>query len=318
VRRGVTLIETLVVIAIIGMLAGLLLPAVQAARTASRRMACSNNLRQLGLALHLYHDVHNKLPPGRGSPTPFAFSTQAFLLPFIEQDGLSGTIDFGSPPTSFTVPPSTVYDGSANAAAAATLPRVLVCPADGRDGRVTGLTFGGTNYMACTGSGVNEGNLSTADGMFLLGATTTFSSILDGTSSTVAFSERTLGDGTTGSSTPDASFAIREIATSTNPTSLNCQSTASGTWNHERGGKWILGNYGNTLYNHALLPNSTDYDCMNATQQKARTAARSHHSGGVNVNFFDSSLRFVSNGISLPVWQSLSTRSGGEVVPNEW
>jgi len=92
----------------------------------------------------------------------------------------------------------------------------------------------------------------------------------------------------------------------------------AGPWNYERSGKWIVGNYGNTLYNHALPPNSVDYDCMNGTQQKARAAARSNHPGGVNVTFCDGSLRLVGNRIALPVWQGLSTRAGGEAVSTEW
>jgi prepilin-type N-terminal cleavage/methylation domain-containing protein/prepilin-type processing-associated H-X9-DG protein len=92
-RRGFTLVELLVVIAIIGILVGLLLPAVQAAREAARRMQCSNNLKQLGLAMHNYHDVHNKFPIGhhfRGSipSTGLAYGWAFGLLPFIEQGNL--------------------------------------------------------------------------------------------------------------------------------------------------------------------------------------------------------------------------------------
>lgn len=317
-RAAFTLVELLVVIAIVGILAGLLTPAVQAARAASQRTACSNNLRQLSLALHHHHDVRGRFPPGRGTPTPYIFSPQAFLLPFVELDGLSRAIDFGAPPATFTVPPSTVYDGSANAAAAAVAPAVLICPADGNEGRVPGLAFGGTNYVACAGSGASDGNLSTANGVFYLGSRTGFHSIVDGTSLTVAFSERTLGDGAATSTAPDLKSVIREIAPATSPTPGNCHPTMAGAWNHERSGKWIVGNYGNTLYNHALPPNSADPDCMNGTQQKARAAARSNHPGGVHVGFCDGSLRLIRNSIALPVWQSFSTRAGGEVISSDW
>src|SRR5262245_50975279 len=106
-RAGFTLIELLVVIAIIGVLIALLLPAVQQAREASRRAQCSNNLKQIGLALHNYHDAHKILPFGKGkdyqtslpgTPVYPRWSTQALLLPFIERDDFYTGINFELPP----------------------------------------------------------------------------------------------------------------------------------------------------------------------------------------------------------------------------
>ena len=86
-------------------------------------------------------------------------------------------------------------------------------------------------------------------------------------------------------------------------------------WNPERGAKWILGNYGNTLYNHDLSPNPPGvWDCMDVRQQKGRLAARSGHPGGVVVLFCDGGVRFVADGTSADVWQGLATRAGGEIV----
>ena len=90
-NHAFTLVELLVVIAIIGMLIALLLPAIQAAREATRRMSCSNNLRQIGIAVHNYHDVYNLIPPGRNSEI---FGWGALILPFVEQGTLQSLLDF--------------------------------------------------------------------------------------------------------------------------------------------------------------------------------------------------------------------------------
>lgn len=98
--RGFTLVELLVVIAIIGILIGLLLPAVQAARESARRTQCANNLKQIGLAVHSYHDARGKLPPGsywrKNSALKERGSILVHLLPFMEQEGLYETFDFGT------------------------------------------------------------------------------------------------------------------------------------------------------------------------------------------------------------------------------
>src|SRR5687767_3447022 len=98
-RAGFTLVELLVVIAIIGILVALLLPAVQAAREAARRAQCTNNLKQIGIALHNYHDTYKTFPFGKGQSYPGAagyarWSTHALILPFVEQNTLHASIDF--------------------------------------------------------------------------------------------------------------------------------------------------------------------------------------------------------------------------------
>jgi prepilin-type N-terminal cleavage/methylation domain-containing protein len=139
-RRGFTLVELLVVIAIIGILVALLLPAVQAAREAARRSQCLNNLKQIGLALHNYHDTHKVLPFGQGG-TADRFSALALMLPFMEQSNLHNLIDFKQSTTA-----------AANNAARLTEVPLFRCPSDLRN--PLPQTGGATNYMANKGSGI--------------------------------------------------------------------------------------------------------------------------------------------------------------------
>jgi len=310
-----TLVELLVVMAVIGILVALLLPAVQQTREAARRGSCGNNLKQLGLALHHFEATYKRLPPGRGAPLPVVFSAHAHLLSFFEQTVTAQRVDLTQPPTTFSVSGGLVYDGSANLAAATTPIGVFSCPSDVHQGRVPGLEFGATNYSANAGTGaVQFGSLTNADGVFFLGSALGYRDLLDGTSHTAAFSERLLGNGQPSSSTTgnSARWYMREIPGAADTTSAVCQPQAAGVWFHERGGKWILGNYGNTLYNHFLPPNSDEPDCMNMFQQKGRLTARSLHPGGVMLVRCDGSVTFASETVALAVWRALASRAGGE------
>src|SRR3954468_1146308 len=128
-RDAFTLVELLVCIAIIGILVALLLPAIQAAREASRRSSCGNNLRQLGVALHNFESAHHHFPAGRGDPIPSIFSAFAYLLPFIEQTTLRDRILFDQPPATFNVG-AKIYDGSANLSVATATVTTFLCPSD--------------------------------------------------------------------------------------------------------------------------------------------------------------------------------------------
>lgn len=316
-QSGFTLIELLVVIAIIGVLVALLLPAVQSAREAARRLSCRNNLKQIGLAMHNYHGTHRCLPPGRGAVLPAVFSAHAYLLPYIEQANLQNQIDFTSAPTTFSVGPSTTYSGAANFAAATTAVQTFLCPSDAGPGRVPGSQFGATNYAGNAGSGtVAFGSLENSDGVFYRGSSISFRDLTDGTTHTVAFSERTLGSGmaTASSSPPHIERFMWELPLGVDPTPANCVAASSGDWFAERGGKWILGNYGNTLYNHFYAPNAEAWDCMNMTQRFALGTARSLHPGGATVLLCDGSVRFVSDNIDLVIWRAIATRQGGEIT----
>ena len=311
VKRGFTLLELLVVIAVIAVLIGLLLPAVQKVRAAAARLSCANNLKQIGLALHNYESATRCFPPGRGTPLPVVFSAHARLLPFLEQENLTQRIDFTAAPTTFSIASGLIYDGSPNYPAATTVVKTFLCPADDGDGRVPGSAYGATSYAANAGSGtVALGSLTGADGVFYLGSKIGFRDLSDGSSQTAAFSERTLGPG---QPVADRSRLILERPAGTDPDPTIC-GAAVGTWNAERGGKWILGNYGNTLYNHFLPPNAPTWDCMNIQQQKAQSASRSNHPGGVLVLFCDGGVRFMSNSVSLLAWRAYGTRDRGDLV----
>ncbi|NLS95738.1 MAG: DUF1559 domain-containing protein [Planctomycetaceae bacterium] len=129
-RRAFTLVELLVVIAIIGILIALLLPAVQAAREAARRMTCSNNLHQLGIAVHNYLDTHKAFPMNRTGKTLHNWSAMSMLAPYVEQANMHNMLDFSAYPYTAVTGAGTVADGSVNLPAARTVVAVFLCPSD--------------------------------------------------------------------------------------------------------------------------------------------------------------------------------------------
>ena len=328
-RKGFSLIELLVVIAIIGILVGLLLPAVQAAREAARRAWCTNNLRQLGLALHNYHSVYNCFP-GLGVASATSFSVQAKLLPFVEQSNLQSLIDFRQPLYVSYGRGVTTLNPAQQAAASTPVP-LLRCPSDGAEELYEenpGTLVAGGNYVVCTGSGTNyyyDIRFPT-DGVFYYGSNTALRDLLDGSSNTMVISETLLGSrqhvtGVIHSQNARARLMCR-LATSLkqpppglagffNP-DLESITANCNRWNGNRGFGWIAGRTISTTYSAYLNPNARATDAV--AHGIGFIGARSLHPGGVNVLFADGSVRFIRENVSSNVWRAFSTRAGGEVT----
>jgi prepilin-type N-terminal cleavage/methylation domain-containing protein/prepilin-type processing-associated H-X9-DG protein len=301
-RRAFTLVELLVVIAIIGILIALLLPAVQAAREAAKRSECTNNLKQLALALHNYHDTFKSFPPGQwnllgtNSPTNH-FIRQCWMqsiLKFIESGNLSERIEQYQP-TTYTCHIPGVEDPIAS----------FMCPSDPNAGK--NLTYGaGTNptpnpaqgfhgnYVACAGSTLfgNTGQGNRLNGMFYCFSTEKFRDLTDGTSNTAMFSEILLSEDTSG---------------------------------HDLRGRYHNTWQGNNLFSTLYPPNTPVPDrssyCVSIPRAPCSAGssdfvqfARSQHPGGVNVALFDGSVRFVAETIDLNTWRAVGTREGNEVL----
>ena len=311
-RRAFTLIELLVVIAIIAILIALLVPAVQKVREAAARMQCQNNLKQIGLAMHNYESANKAFPPGRNQ-WPKVVSGLARLLANVEQTSLQQLVNFDG----------TMTDPQ-NVLASQTRINLFLCPSDPANGKVPGMVDWGTNYVGCNGTGAlfdAAGNpnaymtIATGNGM-LAQLPTKVAHVTDGLSNTAAFSESIIGNGAlpaSGSPPADPRLVVLEVSGGNDPTPSDCDGM-NGAWAANRGGQWINGHFGHTLYNHFYPPNAAKWDCGNGSHNKGLTAARSHHSGGVNLLLGDGSVRFVSNSVTLTTWRALGTRAGNEVL----
>jgi len=349
-RRGFTLIELLVVIAIIAVLIALLLPAVQAAREAARRMQCTNNLKQIMLAVHNYTDVNGSLPPtgnagAVNSRTANAndLSINARLLPYMEQQSLFATLNM-----------SMGYNLEHNGTAAATKVATFLCPSDGTIvarglSNYTGHDFGDCNY------GNNIGTLHTLYGgafdgpTYMTGANAaryggvvTLAAITDGTSNTVMYSEwlkgplavrpgkqmvYTFPTSYTAPNTPPATAGPTGIMDTLRTLSASCQASKTVGAQTSKGFSWASQGCGvGGCYSHVNTPNkqACTFSNMNANypatfDYAAATliGASSYHSGGVNVGFLDGSIKFVKDSISQATWNAIATRAGGEVISSD-
>jgi prepilin-type N-terminal cleavage/methylation domain-containing protein/prepilin-type processing-associated H-X9-DG protein len=321
--RAFTLVELLVVIAIIGILIALLLPAVQAAREAARRSQCTNNIKQLALAVHNYHDTYKRFPTGSQKFTTGQgasvdnigqFSWIVRILPYIEGVSLHDQVDYRWGDTSWATG-GTPHPTRAAGVFAHPL-SVVLCPSDDMD-PTTGGAHGGfapNNMVGCSGSDMyfkatNNGP-NNRRGVFEKNFWPSFASVLDGTSNTVAISECLTGEPfiTTNISTGSLGGCI--AATDTPLTTNN--------GGHERGQSWVRGTDSECHLFNTLIPINDklteNHECRVNTYVGAY-AARSHHPGGVNVGLCDGSVTFATETFDIDLWRAASTIAGKGTEP---
>ncbi|WP_162006584.1 DUF1559 domain-containing protein [Roseimaritima sediminicola] len=313
-RRGFTLVELLVVIAIIGVLVGLLLPAVQAAREAARRMSCSNNMKNLALACHNYHDTYQTFPAGNtawnghGTNADHGQSNSeanhrwyngmwgwtAAILPYIEQQNLYDQMDLLQLPYTpergdlwfSTFGPETKH-GVVNEQPCLSAPDTFRCPSVpliGTEGAFKDYAgnSGGKRMSSCCPERANE-----TDGIFHKNRYYPFAAITDGTTNTLLFVEQ--------------SNFIQGHGRPTN----------SAFWmNHSSQGLSISHQGGSSFTPN--LPKSIVVDAWRVTGR----LARGMHPGGIMVAYCDGSVGFLSETISVNNWRAVHSRDGDETIQN--
>jgi len=329
-ERGFTLIELLVVIAIIAILIALLLPAVQQAREAARRTECRNNLKQIGLAMHNYHDTHSALPQlthgvtnttagGTWGREWGGHSVHTMFLPYIEQAPLFGQINM-----------SVFWHDNPNRDLHRTKIKAFMCPSDTKP---ASANDGFNNYAASTGPNLGwEANLNRRVGFFHRRSSVRFRDVTDGMSNTIAFGEMNTGDNDNGTFVTERGDFVRAQSVAAldpvKPTrdqlvayGTTCQ---GGTGDHrsDRGLSWGNPMMSGTGMNTIVPPNweyPNCHECGGCGSGDARGvwASRSRHTGGANHLLGDGSVRFVSENIDFDTYQSAGSINGGETI-GEW
>jgi prepilin-type N-terminal cleavage/methylation domain-containing protein/prepilin-type processing-associated H-X9-DG protein len=291
-RRGFTLIELLVVIAIIAILIGLLLPAVQKVREAASRMSCLNNLKQMGLACHGYHDTNGAFPPGYVATATYPSTTPgwgwgAYLLPHIEQDNLYRQIDF-------TVPVQ-------NSSAIQSRIGVYLCPSDTPPTGTFALTDSAygtitlaapSSYAATVGQDASEVDAPTGDGIFYRNSSVKIADITDGTSQTTMIGDR--------------AWVQTQGIWAGAPNNAVTRAGRRNAWQFATAAPQAL-----ILVHNNWINIQTDAD-------GGLDDFSSNHPGGVNVLFADGSVRFIHNivadGSDHRDFWAMGTIAGGEVI----
>ena len=318
-RRGFTLIELLVVIAIIAILIGLLLPAVQKVREAAARMQCSNNLKQLGLALHNYHDANNQFPTGGdlAGGVRYLIGWPGHLMPYFEEGNRKNVIDSFTPNAMLTIMPWRIQDPPSNGGHPIfnTPIKTFVCPSSelgtaspdsyavNYAGQLNALPQGALHYRANGGAptvGLVQGSWGrnqwfTTSGIIYPKSKVTLPAISDGTSNTLMFGE--------------TSSAIGRPLLSRGWGGI--QPWTWGYYNYESATTPPNPNAGWLMIDHKTLTHPIGYkDQFSAND----TPYTSNHTGGANFAMCDGSVRFLPRTTDFPTLQMLATRAGGEVV----
>jgi len=319
-RRGFTLIELLVVIAIIAALIALLLPAVQQAREAARRTQCKNNLKQIGLALHNYHDTHNAVPPQATYAIGSSFSGYSIhsrLLPHLEQGNLYQKVNY-----------SVGY--AAQPEICRTPMPIYRCPSDAKDGlrMDAGVDYAPTSYGFSIGTwlGLDQQTARGGDGAFGYNLTHSFGGISDGLSNTLAAA--------------DVKAFTAALVDGGQPAALNAPPPDTPEQVAGYGGafdkdlchtQWVTGRTIQSGLTATFPPNTVvpyttggvtyDVDFTSARvgpgnpQHTYRiVTARSYHAGSVNALIMDGSVKSVSSNIDKFVWRAVGTRDKGEAI----
>lgn len=313
---GMTLVEVLVALAIIGVLIAILLPAVQSSREAARSAACRSRLRQVGLALQNYQSGYQVFPPSLFGVDPVTlnrydtFSVYARLLPFLDQASVSSRIRW----TGDANHPATIYDGE--------IPNMpeFRCPSE------IGTANKGASFGFSTG--VLPGPYPAIEPLpdslkLLVGAFTLFPSapqqFRDGLSQTIGVSEIRFGSGGPFDPSRDAVKINLNSASPVATLSPNfwvsqCQAVAApvSNWDALHGHAWIDAT--RLFYGHILPPNSRVVDCQDDNIQAGAFAARSYHHQKTHSLFMDGNVRGFSDSIALRVWWALGTRAGSDVA----
>jgi len=307
-RLGFTLIELLVVIAIIAVLIALLLPAVQAAREAARRAHCSNNLKQIGLACHNYHESRGALPGANMVFGGTGLSALSMLLPAMEQTTAYNSINF-----------NLAHGEPENATARSTAISAFVCPSD-QSNPLPSLG-GQTNYMADMGGGIvwqeavgGNAGLPKPNGLFHGNSSKRFADVTDGLSNTGMFSERVLADGNNAVVSKVADVFFSPLAPTTVDEAFTmCQAIDIDDLHNQfplfMGAPWLSGQH---IFQHINQPNGRS--CGFFVTNRAVMPPSSFHPGGVQLLLADGSVRFLKDTVNLATWRALGTIAGGEVI----